>query len=174
MTGSLLLWGLLALTIFWSVGVYNRLMRMRARALDALGSVEKHLRSYGTMVQPHLGVDTDALPSTWRHLGETLTVMDTACKNARNTPLAVVALGELTEALDRVQQAWRVLHEAPADLAGSHVPEVLLTGWEDTSQKVKTARGGYNQIVVRYNEAIAQLPARLVVGFMGFRPAGTL
>jgi hypothetical protein len=50
----------------------------------------------------------------------------------------------------------------------------LLKEWEDITQKVRIACGGYNQIVARYNESIGQFPARLVVGAMGFQPAGTL
>ena len=46
--------GGLALAIFWCVGLYNRLMRIRARGFDALGSVEKHLKAYAAAVQVHL------------------------------------------------------------------------------------------------------------------------
>ena len=59
MNSSLILWMTLALSIFWSVGLYNRLMRMRARALGALVSVEKHMRHYGELVL-EFGVQDDS------------------------------------------------------------------------------------------------------------------
>jgi hypothetical protein len=40
--------------------------------------------------------------------------------------------------------------------------------------KVRTSRGGFNQIVDRYNEALHQFPASMVVDMMGFKEAGRL
>ena len=54
MSASLLLWMMLAVSVFWGVGLYNRLMRMRARGLGALGSVEKHMRVYADLVREHV------------------------------------------------------------------------------------------------------------------------
>jgi len=185
MNGSLLLWLLLAITIFWSVGVYNRLMRMRARGLDAFGSVEKHMKQYGVLVQGHLalidsaggqsgGSVSEHLPEAWCHLLGALTALEQAIKDARATPLAVATLSALAERLDALQQAWEPLRNAPADLAGAVVDETVQKQWDAVTLKVQSSRGGLNQILARYNEAIAQFPARLVVGFMGFQAAGTL
>ncbi len=186
MTGSLLLWIFLALTIFWGVGLYNRLMRIRARGRDALGSVEKHLKGYATVTHAYLmemGVPEEAikgvageqgLPHGWANLLGTLHALDVACKTARTTPMAIAPMEAVGRGLQNVAHAWAELSSAPADLAGPAVPDTLLKEWEDITQKVQIARGGYNQIVARYNESIGQFPARLVVGAMGFQPAGTL
>ena len=173
MTGSLLLWSGLALAFFWCVGLYNRLMRIRARGFDALGSVEKHLKAYAAAVQVHLE-DSKPMPPGWQQLLETLASLDTAFKAARTTPLAIGPLEGLAQQLLSVQRVWLALCDAPADLAGPAVPMVLVQAWDEATQKIQNARGGYNQIVARYNEAIGQFPARLVVGAMGFQPAGTL
>jgi hypothetical protein len=39
---------------------------------------------------------------------------------------------------------------------------------------VEIARGGLNQIILKYNEALKQYPARLIVGALGFETAGIL
>lgn len=187
MTVSLLWWALLATLLFWAVGVYNRLMRIRARGLDALGSVEKNLKVYGAIVQKHLtgmGVSEagtpvaagqeDSLPAVWRALVDAIAEMDLSAKRARATPLAVASVAEMTSQWIKVQQAWDNLQGQPADLAGSQVPDALRSEWEDATSKANIARGGYNQIAARYNEAIGQFPARLAAGFLGFQPAGTL
>jgi LemA protein len=185
MSGSLLLWLLLALAIFWGVGVHNRLMRIRARGLDAFGSVEKHMRQYGELVRGHLAASEDSdpadgkstadyLPEDWVHLLAALEALEQALKDARLTPLAVPALGQLARCVDGLQQAWEQLRSAPADLAGASVPEVLQGQWDAVSLRVQTARGGMNQILAKYNEAREQFPARLVVGVMGFQIAGIL
>jgi len=183
MNGSLLLWLLLALIVFWWVGVHNRLMRMRARGLDAFGSVEKHMKQYAELVRGHLAQQgavaegenaTDYMPEDWTHLLNALGALDQALKEARGMPLAVPALGKLATAQDNLQRAWTHLRDAPADLAGAAVSEAVQTQWEAISLKVQTARGGLNQILAKYNEAREQFPARLVVGVMGFQAAGSL
>jgi LemA protein len=62
----------------------------------------------------------------------------------------------------------------PADLAGPTMPEAMQKLWDEAALKVRAARGGFNQIVQRYNQALQQFPASLVVEMMGFKEAGTL
>lgn len=174
MSGSFWLWGLLALTVFWCVGLYNRLMRIRARGLDALGSVEKHLKAYSTCIQRHVPGYETQLPLAWVQLQIAVESLEAACKAARNTPLAIGPMEELTQRLHALEQEWAALCNAPADLAGAAVPANLVDEWEEATHRIQSARGGYNQIVARYNEAIGQFPARIIVGTMGFKPAGTL
>lgn len=185
MNGSLLLWLLLALAIFWGVGVHNRLMRIRARGLDAFGSVEKHMRQLGELVRAHLAASdvadpadgestADYLPTDWVRLLAALDALELALKDARVIPLAVPALDRLAISLDSLLHTWEQLRNAPADLAGSTVPETLQSQWDAVTMRVQTARGGMNQILEKYNEARRQFPARLVVGVMGFQAAGSL
>lgn len=175
MSGSLILWMTLALFIFWGVGLYNRLMRMRARGLGALGSVEKHVRQYAELVHEH-GLDSllDEPPGRWAQLQADLQALDQALKDARAVPLVAEPLVRLGATLDAVQDTWRHLHETPADLAGPVVPAAMQTRWDAITHRVESARSGFNQILTKYNEALDQYPARLVVGLMGFKPGGLL
>ena len=181
MSGSVLLWILLALAIFWGVGVYNRLMRMRARGLAALGSVEKHMKQYGELVSAHLAVPgvatapvAEHLPPEWAQMLTLLHTLDHALKDAKSTPLSPEPLAFVSEAFDAVQNAWLNLREVPADLVGPAVPAAMQLQWDAATVKVQTARGGLNQILTKYNEAIVQFPARLIVGILGFKPTGLL
>jgi len=175
MSGSLILWMTLALSIFWGVGLYNRLMRMRARGLGALGSVEKHVRQYAELVHEH-GLDShlDGPSGRWAQLQADLQALDQALKDARAVPLAAEPLVRLGATLDAVQDTWRQLHETPADLAGPVVPAAMQTRWDAITLRVESARSGFNQILTKYNEALDQYPARLVVSLMGFKPGGLL
>ena len=186
MNGSLLIWAVLALTIFWCVGLYNRLMRMRARGLDALGSVEKYLREYTLMVDTHLSepgvtrpawdnVSTaDGVWGDWEPLVKNLHGLDVAMKDLHAAPFDIPLLGRLADAFRELQVVWQCLCDQPSDLAGPVVPEVLKFQWDANTAKVQSSRGGFNQIMLKYNEAIAQFPARLVVGMMRFSRAGQL
>lgn len=185
MSDSLLLWMALALTLFWCVGVYNRLMRMRARGLSALGSVEKHMRQYADLLHEHVSesgarqagspaLTAEKSPADWGQLLVMLQTLDQVLKDARATPLAIEPLLNLTRTFDALQDVWRHLHEAPADLAGSVVPDAMQVRWDAITHRVEMSRGGFNQILTKYNEALEQFPARLVVGLMGFKPGGLL
>ena len=166
---------LAATTLFWCVGLYNRLMRMRARGLDALGSVEKHLRSYTSLIQVQFPDEEGSyIPLEWARLVSGVKQLEQQCKAARAAPLQAAPLGALGQTVDGIEAEWLLLRSQPADLAGPTMPEAMQKLWDEAALKVRSARGGFNQIVARYNEALQQFPASLVVGLMGFQPAGNL
>ncbi len=185
MSGSLILWITLALSLFWSVGLYNRLMRMRARGLGALGSVQKHMHHYLELVlEQGLVIDATSdpveevvakqAPARWAHLLADVQSLEQSLKEAVATPLTAESLARLGEDYATLQGTWRELHETPADLAGPVVPVAMQARWEAITLRVESARSGFNQILMKYNEALGQFPARLVVGMMGFKPGGLL
>jgi len=180
MSASLLLWLTLATGVFWMVGVYNRLMRMRARGLDAFGSVEKQLWYFVELVNNHLGasevigVEKDYLPSEWLQLLKTLDKLEQALKEAKRMPLSVQPIANLAEVLLGLQRDWLQLKNVPTDLAGPVVPHSMELQWNLIAERVAIARSGFNQILIKYNQAIAQFPARVVVRYLGFKAAGLL
>jgi LemA protein len=185
MNASLLLWLLLATSVFWAMGVYNRLMRLRARGWDALGSVDKYLVQLLDLACKRFGVldvvaaraasqQGESIPPEWAALVECLVVLDESLRNARAQPLKPDAMQALATAADRLQREWQRLNDGPADLAGAAVPEDMREAWEEIADKCRGARNGLNQILVSYDEAITQFPARLLAGFMGFESTGRL
>ncbi len=171
---SLLLWLFLAVLLFWCVGLYNRIMRIRARGLGAFGSIEKYLRTMAQTVQTHIeGAGTD-IPDYWNPLLTQIQVVDAACKGVRGAPLAPRPLEQLGQAIDALQVDWKELRDGPSDLAGSPVPEDLQRQWDDLTARLQAAREAFNLILMRYNEAMQQFPASMVVASMGFKPAGQL
>jgi LemA protein len=166
---------LAAVTLFWCVGLYNRLMRLRARGLDALGSVEKNLKSYTSLINAQFPDEEGSfIPMEWAELVGCVKALDPLCQAVRSAPLAVEPLHALGHAADAIERAWNQLREQPADLAGPTMPEAMQKLWDEAAFKVRTARGGFNQIVDLYNEALHQFPANTVVGAMGFKAAGKL
>jgi LemA protein len=175
MSASVLFGLLAAITVFWCVGLYNRLMRMRARALDALGSVEKHLKNYSSLINVQFPDEEGSfIPLEWAGLVSSVKALDVQCRAARAAPLQAGPLQALAQTVDAIEAAWNVLRAQPADLAGPTMPEAMQKLWDEAATKVRTARGGFNQIVTRYNQALAQFPASLVVRTMGFKVAGKL
>ena len=174
MTSSLVLWIMFAIAIFWGVGVYNRLMRMRAKGLEAMGAVDRYLQRYEALVVAHLGHDMEDIAPEWQDLRTALSSLYMACNAVRSTPLDVEAVQALAIGYQTLQETWTVLRESPNDLAGHRVPEGLQIEWERISQKVMHARSKYHQIATEYNHGLAQFPASLLVRIAGFKPAGTL
>lgn len=185
MSFSLILWLFLAITMFWGVGVYNRLVRLRARARDALGSLDKSLAAQVELVCCRVGASAEPdarsglqaahdVPANWSDLLEAIANLDAALRRLRAQLLDADAMQVLGLAADSVQMHWLVLSTAPADLAGASVPDDMRYEWEALAEKSKSARGGVNQILANHDTAIAQFPASLLAGFMGFKPVGQL
>ncbi|WP_294772182.1 LemA family protein [uncultured Rhodoferax sp.] len=174
---SLLLWLLLAVLLFWSVGLYNRLMRLRARGLEVWAVVEKHARACAALVGQALAHTEDVVSgalqsSVWSDLQSAASHLEHVLSQPRLTPLLPADVRALSEAWAALYAAWSRGCAAPHDLAGPVMPADMLESWAHASNKVQSASGGYNQIVARYNEAIQQYPARWVAGIMGFEAAG--
>ena len=100
--------------------------------------------------------------------------LDACCKAARGAHLQPEPLLALAQAVDAIDREWALLCEQPADLAGPVMPQAMQKLWDEVALKVRTARGGFNQIVDRYNASLHQFPASLAVGVMGFKEAGKL
>jgi len=182
MNGSILLWVLTAIALCWGVGVYNRIMRLRARAIDALGSVGKLLRNYAKLLVKQCDSSQGAagaeavfysahLSPEWSRVAGHLDVMELALKHARNRPMDRDGMKTLSSSCAELSRAWGVLRAVPADLAGAAVPEEFAQAWEMNTQKVRAATGAFNQILAKYNEAITLFPAVALSGCFGFKSA---
>jgi LemA protein len=174
MTYSLLTWAVFAMLIFWSVGGYNRLMRMRAKGLEAMGALYRYMLRYDALVHAHLGADMNRDDSEWSDLQKALSTLNRACQGVRTSLLGDEAVRILALSYQVLQDEWSSLRESPDDLAGQRLPEGLQVEWERISQKVMRARNTYQQIATEYNLALQQFPANLLVRVAGFKAAGTL
>lgn len=173
---SLLLWLILALLLFWGVGLYNRLMRLRARSLEVLGVVEKHASNCAALAKQYVPAPHDEeqvqVDAHWAKLYAAAARWEQVLAQPRPTPLQPSAVAALSVAWTAMHAAWLEAIEGPTDLAGPAMPPEMEEAWTAASLKVQSASGGFNQIIARYNEAIQQYPARWVAALMGFHAAG--
>ena len=181
MLHSMFVWSVLALLLFWAVGLYNRLMRMRARGLDGLGVVAMHLREYAEVLAPFLGnaagADADVPDDTalaWNQLTAALQEVEQRLKDAKAAPLDVQPVIRMAVACDSLQREWKSLCRQRTSAGTPAVALELQAQWESVTVKFLNAQSGLNLILTQYNEAIDQFPARLVAGIMGFKAAGLL
>ena len=174
MSGSIVLWLLLVTIFFWVYGLNNGLGRMRSRSLDALGSLQKHMRQYAILLKVYIPVPEAELPPRWQRLMDMLQTLEAELKDAGVAPLSGLGLGRLWRSFEGLQSSWVSLVRAPIDVAGLVVSDQLREEWEASTFKVMSARSGVNGILSKYNEAVSQVPARWIARLLGFAPAGLL
>lgn len=179
-------WTVAAVLLFWSVGAYNRLVRLRAEtnaafaALDAqwlrqLALVDATLAQAvrpSQLTQP--GDLMDDVTLLWTALRGAAAQLSASLVAMRPRPLQAEAAAALGAAQDVLGSAWQRVQQDANDLAGSSLPDTVAAQWLQLNHETRQAQAQFNEAVVRYNVAIAQFPAVLVAWVFGFRRAGVI
>lgn len=181
-----------ALALFWFVGAYNRLMRLRSAALQAYAALDAALVRQLDFVQARLA-QADA-PSPWDppagvSLQAAAGQLATLLAATRLRSLAPTGIAALGTAMHVLLSAWQHLHpdavvsfdadgtlSRPVPLNGREelLPDAVPLAWPEPSAAAEIARSQFNQAVAQYNAAISQFPALLVAWIMQLRPAAPL
>ena len=178
MTQSLLAWIAAAVLLFWAVGAYNRLVRLRADILAAFGQLDAQLQQELRLIQslvedpapPDSIFPGQGQPSFWDALRGAAAQLSAALSTARARPLDAARMQALTAAGGVLRMAWeRVEREDTHDLAGPRLPETLSATRAQLLTQVQAAIDQFNQAVRRYNEAVAQFPAVVLAWVFGFK-----
>jgi len=177
LTRSVLIWSVAAVLLFWAVGAYNRLMRLRADANSAFAAVDAELgrqidlvrNQLPLMPQPERG-DASIIVTSLQAAASQLAANLAA---ARPKPLDAERAATLCAAQDALEGAWARARQADApDQAG--LPDAVLSQRAQLVMASHAAIAQFNQTVLRYNAAIAQFPAVLLAVLFGFKPARAL
>lgn len=169
--------GLGALLVFWSVGAYNRLVRLRNTIGNAFGQIEVQLKQRHDLILRMV----DAARKYLSHEQSTLEAVIAAHHRARSAgdavrgrPThagAVTAWADAERALDgRLERLFAVAEAYPefkADPAIHPLSEALTSA----DSKLGFARQVYNDAVRDYNHAQGQFPALLIARLFGFAPS---
>ncbi|MBX3585046.1 MAG: LemA family protein [Ramlibacter sp.] len=186
MTVSLVLWCGAALLLFWSVGAYNRLVRLRAEANAAFAVLDEHWTRQIELVHASLpdtmrpsqltqpGDLMDDLTQLWAGLRGAASQFAASLAALRPHPLDAGAGAALAAAQDVLVMAWQRVEAEAHDLAGAPVPETVTARWQALMHETAKAQARFNDAVTRYNFAIAQFPAVLLAWLFSFKPASTL
>ncbi|HWH82462.1 MAG TPA: LemA family protein [Burkholderiaceae bacterium] len=165
---------LTALLLFWAVGAYNRLVRLRGAIVRQFAPVDEQFRLRHAQLLQLL----DALAPLLAHAApriETLRAacaqVEAACAHARVRPGAAGAITSL-------RLADAILAEARARLPIPSTPgsdlAALNLQLQATDATLAFARRQFDAAVTDYNHAVRQFPTVLLVGLFGFRGAATL
>jgi LemA protein len=179
MSQTIYVWLILACGLFWLVGVYNRLMRLRSRALDVSAALDKQVMVCVRLVatQAEATDQSDEAPTQapfapfdecWLQLLQANRFAEAVWGASRKNRLSDEAQQRRAESWGHLQDAWNAWLAQPPDLAGARVPDTLAIEWEANAAKVLVIQEALNRILEGYNDAIQQYPARCVSGILGF------
>ena len=172
-----------AVAVFWAVGAYNRLVRLRAAVRKAFEGLDAQLERQAELVRACLpqsmvagprtqpGELMDEVTAAWAGLRAAGQQFAGSLAAVREHPLAPAAMEALMAAQDALDAAWLRVQEQAVDLAGDAVPDHLQRQREHVADLTVHARGEFNAAVHQYNAAIAEFPAGLIARLWRFRPA---
>ncbi len=187
-------WIVAALLLFWFVGAYNRLMRLRTAALQSYAALDAALLRQLEFVQTRqLATEGSSVPlqdaAAQASLQAASTQLTTLLAATRLRPLDAERMAAMGTALQVLLSAWQRLYpdsvvsfdadgtlSRPAPLEGV---EEAPSGdrpiaWPEPSAAAEIARGRFNQAVGAYNAAIGQFPALLLAWIARLRRAAPL
>jgi LemA protein len=170
MSSTVITWiviGVIVLLAIWMVTVYNGLVALRQRVNEAFSDIDVQTKQRHDLV-PNL---VETVKGYAAHERGTLE----AVVRARNTAVAAPAgnVGAQAAAENALSGALRqlfALSEAYPDLKANQNFQQLQAELTDLENKIAAARRFFNNAVQEYNTGIAQFPAVLVAGTLGFTP----
>ena len=163
-----------AALLFWVVGAYNRLVRLRGVIVRRFVPVDEQFRQRHALLLQRLDALTPVLANAAPRLDALRAAcqqVEAACAHAKGRPGA-------TGAITSLRLADEILGEARARLPVQSAPGIDLAGLNAqlaaSDATLAFARRQFNDAVSEYNRAVQQFPTMLIVGLFGFRSAGTL
>ena len=179
-TPQIVAWILLAVLVFWAVGAYNRLVRLRNVIGNAFAQIDVQLKRRYDLI-PNL---VEVARKYVAHERETLEAVAAARNQAkaaadlaRTRPAAAGAVTSLSmaeqvlgSALGKLMAVVEAYPELKADQNLRELSEELTS----TENKVAFSRQLFNDAAFDYNVAAQQFPTRLLAAVFGFREAAML
>lgn len=172
-----MVWSLAALLLFWAIGAYNRLVRLRAQAIAAFATLEQTMAGLPLLLEANfsqpdaeassLNLERSALMDAGKRFADALRL-------ARAAPLAAAAVDDLSKAYQELAGSWDKQSVLPDDRITPEVFAAVQLRWNQIGLLVQVARVDFNRRVQLYNDAIGQFPALLVASAAGLKPGQTL
>ena len=160
-----------AVLVFWIVGAYNRLVRLRSDLVARFGAVDERYRQRHALLEGQLELLSTALAAA----APRLDALRAACRQAEAAREHARARPGAASAVTSLRVAEDILADARARLpvqsvVGTDLPELnARLATSDTA--LSFARAEFNAAVTAYNEAVRQFPTLLVARLFNFRSA---
>jgi LemA protein len=177
-------WVVLAILIFWAVGAYQRIQKLREQVSKRFATLEQSMLRFQSLVQeattaavtsaagwpsavaPELGA------SHWTRLQVAANLSAMALARMQEHPLDPLSSVALVATSRDLQEAWESLIDP--DLYYVTVPVELRQRWTELSIAIGPDAQRFDQAVTDYNQAIAEFPASWLARVFKYQPGRTL
>ncbi|MBZ5486803.1 LemA family protein [Halomonas aquamarina] len=173
MVTTLIIVAIIALIVFYIIGVYNRLVSLRNRFQNAFAQIEVQLKRRHDLI-PNL---VETAKGYLSHERETLEAVIQARNSAASglkaaaanpgSQKAMAELGGAEGALTQAMGRLNVVMEAYPDLKASQNMQQLSEELTSTENKVAFARQSFNDAVMQYNSYRQSFPPVAVAPLVG-------
>ncbi len=180
-----------AIVVFWALGAYNRLMRLRSAVAQAFGGFDAHLVRLVALLGEFSAAQAtqranllDGNDQTMAALHGATTQLSACLAMARARPMAVDAVAALAASRDVLHAAWHAATRqerdeqdgGPQEISevtnaepAMRTPSIWYLRWDEHALQNEQAARVLNDAVAHYNAAIAQFPASLLAWAFGFK-----
>lgn len=180
MISFLVFLAIVAVIVFWAIGMYNRLINERNRVRNSFAQIDVQLTRRHDLI-PNL---VEAVKGYMKHERETLDAvvsarnaavrdLDTAKSDPANAG-AIRQLGESEGALGAALGRLFALAEAYPDLKANENMMQFQEELASTENKVAFARQAFNDSVMSYNNSVENFPNNIVAGMFNFQKSSFL
>ncbi len=164
MKKSFIFAGILALLVFWVIGIYNRIIRLRNNRQNAFADIDVQLKQRHDLV-PQLVEVVKGYATHEKELLLKITEARSAAMGATSINDKIAAETRLSSAL----QGLKVQVEAYPDLKANQNFLQLQEELSDIENKLAAARRYFNAATTEYNNSIETFPANMIAGSFGFK-----
>lgn len=160
-----IVWAVLALLILWFIFGYNRLIRFRYRAREALSDIEVQLKRRFDLI-PNLVESVKGYMAHEKTVLEDVTKARAAVAGASGDPLE---RAEKENMLSSTLKTLFAVAENYPDLKANANFLDLQRELADTENKIQAARRFYNTTVMDLNTKIDTFPSNLIANLFKFK-----
>lgn len=178
--GQIAALALAAVLVFWMLGAYNRLVRLRMAIVEALGRCEAPLQQRAAAVASLVaGLQEELLAesATLQAVSLAQTQVDASTRALKASPVAAQAAADFSvakAALDAGLARLTSLCEHSSELRADARVRQALADLRESQVALAFGRQLFNTAVDAYNQALGEFPTRLLVGVYRFGPAGRI
>ena len=155
--------GLILLVIFFVIGVYNALVRLRNQVDNSWSQIDVQLKRRHDLI-PNLVETAKGYMTHERETFEAITQARSQAMGANNVADSGKAEGALGEALSKFMLVVENYPELKANQNFLALQEELTS----TENKISFARQSYNDQVLGFNNKIQMFPSNIVAGMFAF------
>lgn len=149
--------------LFWGVGIYNGLVRLRNGVKNAWAQIDVQLKRRHDLI-PNLVETVKGYAGHEKSTLDAVVQARTKAVGAQGVAQAAQAEGELSQALGRLL----MLVESYPDLKANQNFLALQEELTATENRIGFARQYYNDSVMKYNTRIQVFPPNIIAGMFGF------